>query len=39
MGVAMPSTWSQILLHIVFSTKQREPYITPDIQDRLYAYA
>ncbi len=35
----MPSTWSQILLHIVFSTKGREPLITPDIQDRLYAYA
>jgi putative transposase len=34
----MPSTWSQILLHIVFSTKRREPLITADIQDRLHGY-
>lgn len=34
----MPSTWSQILLHIVFSTKRREPLIAPEIQNRLYAY-
>lgn len=31
----MPGTYSQILLHIVFSTKNREPWITPDIVDRL----
>ncbi len=34
----MPSTWSQILLHIVFSTKRREPFITPEIKERLYPY-
>ena len=34
----MPGTYSQILLHVVFSTKQRRPYITPDIQARLYDY-
>ncbi len=34
----MPGTYSQILLHIVFSTKQRRPYITPDIQARLCDY-
>jgi REP element-mobilizing transposase RayT len=34
----MPGTYSQILLHIVFSTKHREPWITPDIADRLYPY-
>jgi REP element-mobilizing transposase RayT len=34
----MPGTYSQILLHIVFSTKHREPWITSDIADRLYPY-
>ena len=34
----MPGTYSQILLHVVFSTKQRRPYITPDIEARLYDY-
>jgi REP element-mobilizing transposase RayT len=34
----MPGTYSQILLHIVFSTKHREPWITADIAARLYPY-
>lgn len=34
----MPGMYSQILLHIVFSTKHREPWITPDIAERLYPY-
>jgi putative transposase len=34
----MPGTYSQILLHIVFSTKHRHPWITPDVADRLYPY-
>ena len=34
----MPGTYSQILLHIVFSTKYREAWITPDIAERLYPY-
>ncbi len=34
----MPGTYSQIILHVVFSTKQRRAYITPDIQARLYDY-
>lgn len=34
----MPGTYSQILLHIVFSTKYRVPLITPEIAPRLYAY-
>ena len=34
----MPGTYSQILLHVVFSTKRREPWITPGIADRLYPY-
>ncbi|MBX3390489.1 MAG: IS200/IS605 family transposase [Phycisphaeraceae bacterium] len=34
----MPGTYSQILLHIVFSTKCREPWITRDVASRLYPY-
>ena|SRR5215510_15596038 len=34
----MPGTYSQILLHIVFSTKGRAPLISSDIASRLYAY-
>lgn len=34
----MPGTYSQILLHIVFSTKQREAWITHDMAERLYPY-
>lgn len=34
----MPGTYSQILLHIVFSTKHREPFITAELADRLYPY-
>ena len=34
----MSGTYSQLLLHVVFSTKHREPWITPDVAERLYAY-
>ena len=34
----MPGTYSQLLHHIVFSTKHREPLITPEIAPELYAY-
>ena len=34
----MAGTYTQLLLHIVFSTKHRHPWITADIADRLYAY-
>jgi len=34
----MPGTYSQILLHVVFATKQREPWITTDIAARLYPF-
>jgi len=34
----MPGTYSQLLLHVVFSTKGRAPWITPDISERLYPY-
>jgi REP element-mobilizing transposase RayT len=34
----MPGTYSQILLHAVFSTKGRAAFIKPNIQPRLYDY-
>lgn len=34
----MPGTYSQLLLHVVFSTKERAPWITHDIAERLYPY-
>ena len=34
----MPGTYSQILLHAVFSTKHREPWISPEVKSRLYPY-
>ena len=34
----MPGTYSQILLHVVFSTKERRAQIKPEIQPRLYEY-
>jgi putative transposase len=34
----MPGTYSQLLLHIVFSTKHRQPFIATDIAERLYPY-
>ncbi len=34
----MPGTYSQILLHAVFSTKERRPWIDANVADRLYPY-
>jgi REP element-mobilizing transposase RayT len=34
----MPGTYSQILLHVVFSTKNRRALIKPPIAERLYPY-
>ncbi len=34
----MPGTYSQILLHAVFSTKERRAWLHTDIADRLYPY-
>ena len=34
----MPGTYSQILLHVVFATKGRTPWITPGVAERLYPY-
>lgn len=37
-GNVMPGTYSQILLHVVFSTRQRAAMIKPEFQTRLYEY-
>ena len=34
----MPSTFTNLLYHITFSTKQRVPLITNDFQEELYKY-
>ncbi len=34
----MPQSLSKVLIHLVFSTKNREPYIAPDVQPRLHGY-
>ena len=34
----MPGTYTQILLHVVFSTKHRQPWISAEIAQRLYDY-
>ncbi|HMJ08376.1 MAG TPA: IS200/IS605 family transposase [Pyrinomonadaceae bacterium] len=34
----MPQSLSSVLIHLVFSTKSRHPYITNDIETELYAY-
>jgi putative transposase len=34
----MPQSLSNILLHLVFSTKDRQPLIYPEIEPELYAY-
>lgn len=34
----MPGTYTRLLVHVIFSTKRREPLITPDLHPRLHAY-
>jgi REP element-mobilizing transposase RayT len=34
----MPHSYTQLLYHIVYSTKERRPQLTPAITDRLYPY-
>ncbi len=34
----MSHMYSSLFVHIVFSTKNRFPYVTPEIRSRLYAY-
>ncbi len=34
----MPNTYTNLLFHIVYSTKYRKPLIRPSWQDELYGY-
>ncbi len=34
----MPQSLSRILVHLVFSTKNREPFLTPGVQAELHPY-
>jgi REP element-mobilizing transposase RayT len=34
----MPQSLSQVILHVVFSTKDRRPWLDPAIRPRLHAY-
>ncbi|MEM6395560.1 MAG: IS200/IS605 family transposase [Bacteroidota bacterium] len=34
----MPSSYSRIILHTVFSTKYRKPLIHPDVEEKLYRF-
>lgn len=34
----MPHTYSNLIFHIVFSTKERRPLITDELRERLYEY-
>ena len=34
----MPQSLANVLIHVVFSTKNRSPLIQPDIEDELFAY-
>ena len=34
----MPQSLSRILVHLIFSTKNREPFLVPEIRTELYSY-
>jgi putative transposase len=34
----MPQSHAAILVHVIFSTKNREPFIQPDVEPELYPY-
>jgi REP element-mobilizing transposase RayT len=34
----MPQSLSRVLVHLVFSTKNREPFIKPEFRDRAFEY-
>jgi REP element-mobilizing transposase RayT len=35
---AMPQSLSNVILHIIFSTKDREPWLDPNVRPRMHAY-
>lgn len=34
----MPQSLSKVIIHIIFSTKDRAPWLDPDIRPRMHAY-
>jgi putative transposase len=34
----MPQSYTQLLYHVVFSTKERQPWLSADVRARLYPY-
>jgi putative transposase len=34
----MPQSLSRVVLHIIFSTKDREPWLDPEVRPRMHAY-
>jgi REP-associated tyrosine transposase len=34
----MPQSLSKVVLHIIFSTKDREPWLDSDVRTRVHAY-
>lgn len=38
MLLAMPQSLSKVILHIIFSTKNREPWLEADVRPRMHAY-
>ena len=38
-GTAMAQTLVSLLIHLIFSTKRRQPLITPEIEPELFAYS
>ena len=35
---AMPQSLSKVILHIIFSTKNRQPFLDSDVRPRMHAY-
>ncbi len=35
---AMPQSLSKVILHIIFSTKNREPFLDSNVRPRMHAY-
>ena len=35
---AMPQSLSKVILHIIFSTKNREPWLDSNVRPRMHAY-
>ncbi len=34
----MPNTYTSLHYHIIFSTKNREPWLVPDIEQRIWEF-